>query len=209
VNSLLSEILKNLGIPLALCVISFALGRYTMRSAVEKEAEQRYSEQYKESVARSEVAYAQRLRDETESLRKQLDLATSKVVETDKTTVTKKDGTVEVREHTKVAEETKKKETVSDYKKTVEVTKEVESKKETDKKEGKVEETTKVVEKVVPPPSWRVYAAAAVQSPLAKRESAYGAGGMYDFGPVSGGVFGLRGAASGDVTLGLTLGISF
>jgi len=205
----LLALLKKYGISAVCLIVAFAAGRYTMRSSVEKETDIKYSEQYQQLVVKSELDYKQKLKEETESIRKQLELITSKVTEIDRTTTTKPDGTVIVNEHKKIDSDTKQTIVVTDDKKSSEVSSETKVSKESDVKKGKVDETVKTVETITPPPSWRVYASTSIRDPLGARKIEYGAGGMYDLGPINCGVFGLGGVAGGDKSLGVSLGLSF
>lgn len=207
--SQLLELLTKYGVPIIFLIGAFAAGRYTMKSSVEKETDLKYSEQYQQLVVKSELDYKQKLKEETESMRKQLDLVTSKVTEIDKTTTTKPDGTVIVSEHKKIDSDTKQTVIVTDDKKSAEVSSETKVSKEASDTKGKVDETVKTVETITPPPSWRVYASTSIRDPLGARKVEYGVGGMYDLGPVNCGVFGLGGVANSDKSLGVTLGLSF
>lgn len=208
-NSELVNLLKKYGLPALALVVAFAAGRWTMRSSVEKEAESKYEAQLHEETSRIETEWKQKLVDETASLRKQLQEVTTKNVVTDKKTTTKPDGTTIVEEHTKISEKNKKNETVAEDKKKTEQTNEGSNKQEQTKKDEKVTETVKTVEKIIPPPSWRVYGVAALSRPTDDRKASYGAGTMYDLGPVNVGGFGLYSPEGKDTTIGLTVGISF
>ncbi len=203
------ELLKKYGLPAVALVVAFAAGRWTMRSSVEKDYASKYEAELHEETTKLEESYKQRLVEETSSLRKQLEDVTTKNTVTDKKTTTKPDGTTVVEEHTKISEKNKTKETVEKDKSAKDKTSESSTKQETAKKDEAVKETVKTVEKIIPPPSWRVYAAAAIRSPTDERQAAYGVGTMYDFGPVNVGGFGLYNSDAKDTTLGVTLGISF
>lgn len=185
------------GILAAVCVLSFAGGRYTMRQTVEKEASVKYEEKLKQTTEELQTKYAEQLKQETEQIRQRFEQTV------DRTTTKKPDGTTIVTEHTKTKESSSQDKTSKE--KTAEKT--VDSSKSTT--DSSKSETSRSSTITTPPPSWRAYAATAVTAPMSDRRVSYGAGGMYDFGPLNAGGFGLYSPQANETTLGITLGISF
>jgi hypothetical protein len=201
--------LKRYGIPALALIIAFAAGRYTMRSSVEKEYALKYDQQLHEEILKVETQWQTRLSEETSSLRRQLEEATKTTVVTDKTTTTNPNGTIVVKEHTETNTKKKKTETVVVDKNKKEQANGGSAKEERAKKDEKATKSVESRATITPPPSWRVYGAAQVSRPLHNASTSYGAGGMYDLGPINFGGYSLYNFQDKYSTLGITLGVSF
>jgi hypothetical protein len=203
------EVGKKYGLWAGALVLSFAAGRYTMRQAVEKEVETRYEKRYTEMLSQVETRFSERLRESVESVKKEVQTASMKSNDIDEKIEVKPDGTHNITRKIRSRERTKTNTVVKKDKTTIEKQKD-ESTTKVEKQIVEVEkQVIKEVEKVIPPPSWRVYGVAAVSRPTDTRKVSYGAGGSYALGPVDVGGFGLYSPEGQDTTLGLTLGVSF
>lgn len=205
----MNETLKKYGLLAGSLVVAFAAGRFTMRASVEKETETRYEKKYTEMLSQVETRFSERLKDSVETIKKEVQTASERENDVDEQIEVKADGTHSITRKIRSREKTKTNTVVKTEIKVVEVIKEVEKiviQKEI--VEVKVE-TVRTVEKVIPPPSWRVYGVAAVRSPTDEREVSYGAGGAYALGPVDVGGFGLYAPETQTTSAGVTLGLSF
>lgn len=172
-------------------VLSFAFGRYSIRSSLEKEfarESQRIELEYTDSLKQLEAYHARELSD-----------LKTKITEMEKVTVIDKDGKTTITEKTKTKEKSKTKEKVVD--------------RETTKEQVKVvvetKEVVKEVTKTIAPPTWRVYGTALLSEPSQPKRSSYGAGFMYDVGPFNVGAYGLHNPDEKKGALGFTAGIAF
>jgi hypothetical protein len=190
-------------------IAMFAAGRFTMKSQVEKEVESKYEKRYEQMLSQVETRFSERLKDTVETVRKDIQTASERSNDVDEQIEVKPDGTHNITRKIRSRESTKTNEQIKTEVKIVEVVKEVEKIVVQEKIVEVEKQVVKEVEKVIPPPSWRVYGIAAVDSPTNDRSLAYGAGTSYALGPIDVGGFGTYNNTRKNATLGLTIGLSF
>lgn len=203
----MSDYLKKLVGILAALVVAFAAGRYTMRAATKQEVEREYEVRYSEKLSKLEISLKEEFSKSTESIRKSVEEASTKIATIEEKITVKPDGT-HVVERKKSTKEVAKKKSSTKEDKTASTGKKEETKTDT-KKDTVKEEVVKEVVKTIPPKLFRVYAAYALDNVGAGSYSQYGGGAMYDLGPVNVGGFGLYQPNDSTVNMGLTLGVSF
>jgi hypothetical protein len=180
-----------------------------MTSSVTKESESKYEKLLSEYQASSKLSYEQKLLAETETIKKDYETKLSKITETSKTTVISKDGTTTITENTKTKEDkTSKSSETADTKKTDSSTK-IDTADSEKYKQEKVTETVKEIVKITPPRSFRAYGIAEIDDVTGEKVLTYGAGIMYDIGPINVGTLGTYAPTTTKKGVGITLGISF
>jgi len=205
----MSVMLRKWGLIAGAVVVSFAAGRFTMKSSVEKKVETRYEKKYTEMLSQVETRFSDRLKESVETIKKEVETASERENDVDEKIVIGADGSHNITRKIRSREKSKTNTVIKTEIKVVEVEKIVEKIVVQEKIVVEEREVVRTVEKVIPPPSWRVYGIASVRSPTDERDVAYGAGTQYDLGPVNVGGYGTYSIDSKDATLGVTLGVSF
>jgi hypothetical protein len=203
----MSDNAKKLAALLAALVLAFAAGRYTMRSATKQEVEKEYELRYSEKLTKLELSLKEEFNKTTEFIRKSVEEASTKIATIEEKITVKPDGT-HIIERKKSSKEIAKKKTSTQKDKTASNGNKEEKKTETSKDTVK-EEKSKEIVKTIPPKSWRVYGAYALDNVGAGSYTQYGAGAMYDLGPVNVGGFSLYQPDDATVNVGFTMGVSF
>lgn len=203
----MSDNMKKLAGLFAALVVAFAAGRYTMRAATKQEVEREYELKYSEKLSKLETSLKEEFSKSTESIRKSVEEASTKIATIEEKITVKPDGT-HIVERKKSSKEVAKKKSSTQKDKVVSNDKKEETKTDT-KKDTTKEEKTKEIVKTIPPKSWRVYGAYALDNVGAGSYSQYGGGAMYDLGPVNVGGFGLYQPNDSTVNMGFTMGVSF
>lgn len=204
-----TELLKKYGLIAGLLVASFAAGRYTMRESVTTEVQTEYSQKTAELLKEQETTFNQKLASETEKVRQETQKDMESKAHVVVVTVQKPDGT---KTTTKTIDTDKKSNTTvkTDEDKTSNTsTVSIDTKDKTDQKTSDTEEKTKTITVTTPPPSWRVYGIYGLSDVTDKRSSLYGAGAMYDLGPIGVGLQTTVAPLQTKVDVALTVGISF
>lgn len=205
----MNDAVKKWGLFSGALVVAFAAGRFTMKAAVEKETDARYEKKYSSMLSEVETRFSDRLRESVETVRKEVQTASERENDVDEKIEVKPDGTHNISRKIRSRETSKTNTVVKTEIKVVEVEKIVEKVVVQERVVVQEKEVIKTVENTTPPPSWRVYGIASLRAPAEEKAKAYGAGTMYDVGPVNVGGFGTYSPDAQDTTVGLTVGVSF
>jgi hypothetical protein len=203
-----AERLKLLAIfivTIGLISVAYVYGKRESRSEVTKEYEKKLVEQEHTLKSQFAAEKEQIVHEFSAKIRSMEE----KLVNTEKETVFNKDGTITIKEKTKVKTKTKKTSNIADKKS--ETKEKIETKTEETKKETVVQEKSKekVVKSITSPPTWRVYGTALMAKLSQPKNLSYGAGVMYDLGPYNIGAYGLHLTETKQPALGITAGVSF
>lgn len=205
---MISDNLKKLLAASVALILAFAAGRYTMRAETKKEVEKEYELKYTEKLTQLETTLKEEFRQTTETIKKSVEEASTKIATIEEKITVKPDGTHVVERKKSTKEVAKKKTETKKDKTTKEVVKE-ETKKDTTKETVKDEKSKEVV-KTIPPKSWRAYGAFALDDVInGPTKKQYGGGAMYDLGPINVGAFGLYKPDDSATSVGVTVGVSF
>lgn len=189
--------------------LAFLTGRYTMRGSVTKELETKYERLYSEYQSSTKLSFETKLAEEVASVKSDYETKLNKITETTKTTVISKDGTTTITENTKTKEDRTSKSSESSESKRSDVTTKVDTSDDRSSKQEKVTETVKEIVKITSPRSFRAYGLVEINDIANEKFLVYGAGIMYDIGPVNVGTLGTYSPLTHEKSAGITLGVSF
>jgi hypothetical protein len=208
-SSFITGFVKKNWLFVAVAVVSFAFGRYTLKQSVIETVQKQFESKQTENIVEIEKRLTEQFKSSLEDVKKSIERASSKELETEETITVNKDGSQTIVRKTKQKEDTK---SIENNESKTQITQDNKDQTDSSRQSNKeviTREVIKEVTKITPGPSWRMYAAAILDDPFDQRKVKYGAGTMYDIGPFNVGVVGLYEKSQNMLSTGLTFGISF